>query len=99
MGKVRYYDYQTILLVFEKRQYNATRGCDIALPTLALLLRVSIGGILALYVLQHKFTPLPSLPKSPAPNSLFSFISTSPPSYVPSPFQVFALADLHAPSA
>ena len=84
---MRYYYYQ-IILVFEKRQYNATRGCDIALPTLALLLCISMEGTIALYVLQRKVITLPSLPKSLAPN--FSlFISTSP------PVQVFALAELH----
>ena len=87
MGKMRDYYYQ-IILVFEKQQYNATRGCDIALPTLALLLYISMEGTIALYVLQHKVITLPSLPKSLAPN--FSlYISTS------SPVQVFALAELH----
>ena len=75
MGKMRDYYYQ-IIFVFEKRQYNATRGCDIALPTLALLLYISMEGTIALYVLQRKVITLSSLPKSLAPNfSLFSSIS------------------------
>ena len=63
MGKMRDYYYQ-IILVFEKRQYNATRGCGIALPTLALLLCTSADGIIALIVLQRKVITIPSLPKS-----------------------------------
>ena len=63
MGKMRDYYYQ-IILVFEKRQYNATQGCGIALPTLALLLCISMEGTIALYVLQRKVITLPSLPKS-----------------------------------
>ena len=85
MGKMRDYYYQ-IILVFEKRQYNATRGCDIALPTLALLLCISMEGTIALYVLQRKVITLSSLPKSLAPNFSF-FISISPPSMCQHPFK------------
>ena len=77
MGKMRDNHYQ-IILVFEKRQYNATRGCGIALPTLTMLLCISMEGTTALYVLQRKVITLPSLPKSIAPNFTL-FISASPP--------------------
>ena len=85
MGKMRDYYYQ-IILVFEKRQYNATRGCGIALPTLALLLCISMEGTTALYVLQRKVITLPSLPKSLAQSH---FYFNLPPLYVPAPSQVF----------
>ena len=75
-----------IILVFEKRQYNATRGCGIALPTLALLLCISMEGTTALYVLQRKVITLPSLPKSLAQSH---FYFNLPPLYVPAPSQVF----------